>query len=54
MSCPIKDALPSEGYNKPVNIEIVVVLPAPLCPSKAKICPLYIVNEASETATLLF
>jgi len=45
-------ALPLLASNRPVNIEIVVVFPAPLCPSKAKIYPLYIVILVSSTATL--
>ena len=37
ISCPNTSALPDVGCNRPVNIERVVVFPAPLCPNKAKI-----------------
>ena len=46
------EAVPEVAGYIPVRIDIVVVFPAPLCPSKAKICPLYIVNETSLTASL--
>lgn len=36
-SCPYISHEPSVESNSPVNIEIVVVFPAPLCPSKANI-----------------
>ena len=35
---------------RPVSIEIVVVFPAPLCPSKAVIYPSYISKFKSSTA----
>jgi len=37
----------------PVSIDIVVVFPAPLCPSSAVICPSYILHETLLTAILL-
>ena len=49
MSNPKTDALPDVGYINPVSIENVVVLPAPLWPNKAKICPLYIVKSVPLT-----
>ena len=45
-------AEPEEGGNKPVNIDIVVVFPAPLCPRRAVIWPLKMLSESSSTATL--
>ena len=45
-------AEPEEGGNKPVSIDIVVVLPAPLCPSRAVIWPLKMFKDSSSTATL--
>jgi hypothetical protein len=47
---PNTSALPDVGCKSPVNIERVVVLPAPLCPNKAKIYPLYIVISTPFTA----
>lgn len=52
MSVPKTVAVPAVGSNRPVNMEIVVVLPAPLCPSKAKIYPLYMVRSVPLTAFL--
>jgi hypothetical protein len=37
MLMPKTSACPFVGSINPVNIEIVVVLPAPLCPRRAKI-----------------
>ena len=44
-------AEPLVAYKSPVSIEMVVVFPAPLCPSKANICPLYIDTFEFSTAT---
>ena len=49
---PITSAFPEEGSIKPVSIDKVVVLPAPLCPRRAKIYPLYIVMLVPLTAIL--
>jgi hypothetical protein len=35
----------------PVSMEMVVVLPAPLWPSSANICPVYMVTLELSTAT---
>jgi hypothetical protein len=51
ISIPNTLAYPEVGSSKPVRIEMVVVLPAPLCPNKAKICPSYIVILVSLTAS---
>ena len=40
------------GGNNPVRIDMVVVLPAPLCPSRAVICPLNKFSVSPSTATL--
>lgn len=37
MSMPKTFAIPSDFERRPVNILIVVLLPAPLCPSKTNI-----------------
>ena len=37
---------------QPVRMDMVVVFPAPLCPSRAVICPLYMFRLRSSTATL--
>jgi len=47
------DPSPLVGIIKPVTIEIVVVLPAPLCPSKAKISPSNILTLMLFTAVNL-
>ena len=52
MLFPSMWAEPEEGGNKPVSIDIVVVLPAPLCPSRAVIWPLKMFKDSSSTATL--
>ena len=52
MSTSSSCACPPVGLSNPVSVDIVVVLPAPLWPSKAKIYPEYIVIEALSTATL--
>ena len=49
---PLMWAEPEEGGYKPVNIDIVVVFPAPLCPSRAVIWPLKMFSDSSSTATL--
>ena len=49
---PLMCAEPEEGGYKPVNIDIVVVFPAPLCPRRAVIWPLKMFSESSSTATL--
>ena len=41
-----------KGSINPVNIDNVVVFPAPLCPKRANIYPLYIVKLAPLTAIL--
>ncbi len=51
MSMPKTSAFPFVGSISPVNIEIAVVLPAPLCPRRAKIWPEYIVKSIPFTAT---
>jgi hypothetical protein len=44
---------PEVGGNSPVRMDIVVVLPAPLCPRSAVICPLYMLSVNPSTATLV-
>mmetsp|Transcript_34797 Transcript_34797/g.63335 ORF Transcript_34797/g.63335 Transcript_34797/m.63335 type:complete len:200 (-) Transcript_34797:129-728(-) len=51
-SRPWMKAAPPVGASRPVSIEIVVVLPAPLWPSSAVICPRYMVSPRSCTAFL--
>ena len=41
---------PPLGFNMPVSIDIRVLFPAPLGPSRAVICPSYTLNEASSNA----
>ncbi len=53
ISMPNTEAFPYVGSNNPVNILIVVVFPAPLCPSKANIYPLYMVMFVLSTAAFL-
>lgn len=50
ISKPSTVAWPSVGSISPVNILIVVVFPAPLCPNSAKIYPLYMVILSLNTA----
>ena len=50
MSISPKKAVPPLGSSRPVSIDIVVVLPAPLWPRRANICPLNISSERSLTA----
>ena len=50
MLIPNTSAFPDVGLSKPVSMESVVVLPAPLCPSSANIYPLYIVKFVPFTA----
>ena len=49
---PLTWAEPEDGGKRPVRIDIVVVFPAPLWPSNAVICPLYICSDRPSTATL--
>src|SRR4030042_5377845 len=49
-SKPLMVILPDEGFRRVVSILIVVVLPAPLGPRKAKISPFFTVKERSSTA----
>lgn len=49
---PFMWAEPDVGGKRPVRIDMVVVFPAPLWPSKAVICPLYIWSDNPSTATL--
>ena len=49
---PLIWAEPDVGGKRPVRIDMVVVFPAPLWPSKAVICPLYICSDSPSTATL--
>lgn len=49
---PLMCAEPEVGGKRPVKIEMVVVFPAPLWPSRAVICPLYICSDSPSTATL--
>ena len=42
------------GRSLPVSIDMVVVLPAPLCPSNTVICPSYMLTRIPATATLRF
>jgi hypothetical protein len=52
MSFPATHAFPDVGPYIPVSIEIKVVLPAPLGPSKPNISPLLILKEKFFVATL--
>eukprot|EP01137_Pigoraptor_chileana_P029005 Opistho-2@13609 len=52
MLAPFTNASPDDGGKRPVSMDMVVVLPAPLCPSSAVIWPRYIFSERSSTATL--
>jgi len=52
MLIPNTSAFPSVGSINPVNIDNVVVFPAPLCPKSANIYPLYIVRSNPFTAFL--
>ena len=54
MSHPLIRALPELGEKSPVSMLIVVVLPAPLCPSRAVISPLYALKVTLSTATTVF
>ena len=49
---PITSAFQDVGLRSPVSNDRVVVFPAPLCPKRANICPLYIVMLTPLTATL--
>lgn len=49
ISWPNTNAVPDEGAVEPVKILKSVVLPAPLCPNMAVICPSYIVKLIPET-----
>jgi len=48
---PLISASPPVASSIPVNMEIVVVLPAPLCPSSALTWPFTKVTDKSSTAT---
>mmetsp|Transcript_37688 Transcript_37688/g.63426 ORF Transcript_37688/g.63426 Transcript_37688/m.63426 type:complete len:286 (+) Transcript_37688:679-1536(+) len=50
MSIPSISARPSSGASPPVSMEMVVVLPAPLCPKRHEISFLANVNESLFTA----
>mmetsp|Transcript_27002 Transcript_27002/g.89627 ORF Transcript_27002/g.89627 Transcript_27002/m.89627 type:complete len:238 (-) Transcript_27002:1832-2545(-) len=50
---PATVASPDVGATMPVSMLTVVVLPAPLCPSSAKIWPSYIVSSRFATATFM-
>src|SRR5262245_12171463 len=49
-STPPTSAVPSEGFNKPHSIRIVVDLPAPLAPRKPNTSPSFTSNERRSTA----
>lgn len=51
--CPFKVALPLVTSTSPVSILNVVVLPAPLTPSKPKHCPLGTPKQDLSTAIFL-
>ena len=51
MEQPLTRAEPDEAGNNPVSMDIRVVLPAPLCPSKAVIWPSYMFSDTPLTAT---
>ena len=51
MSWPLTTAVPDVGGKSPVSMEIVVVLPAPLWPSRAVIWPSYMEMDRSFTAS---
>src|SRR6185312_15720250 len=50
MSCPSTSAWPAVGSRRPSSMEMVVVLPAPLPPSRATMRPSATVNEMPFTA----
>ena len=51
MDLPLMRASPPVASSMPVSMEMVVVLPAPLCPSNAETCPGTKVTDKSSTAT---
>lgn len=51
---PSTIASPESGEMSVASIRSVVVLPAPLGPSRPKISPLYAVNESPSTAVSTF
>ena len=51
MEQPLTRAEPDEAGNNPVSMDIRVVLPAPLCPSRAVIWPSYMFSDTPLTAT---
>jgi len=53
MSLPSITAVPDVGATNPVSMPMAVVLPAPLCPSSAVICPEYMVRLRPSTAVLM-
>mmetsp|Transcript_6408 Transcript_6408/g.22559 ORF Transcript_6408/g.22559 Transcript_6408/m.22559 type:complete len:210 (+) Transcript_6408:1985-2614(+) len=48
---PSTSASPPVGGSSPVSMPMVVLLPAPLCPSIAVTCPSYMASERRSTAT---
>ena len=54
MSQPLIRAVPELGEKSPVSMLMVVVLPAPLWPSRAVISPLYALKVTLSTATTVF
>ena len=51
MEQPLTRAEPDEAGNNPVSMDIRVVFPAPLCPSRAVIWPSYMFSDTPLTAT---
>ena len=54
MDLPKTEASPLEALSNPVSMEIVVVFPAPLCPSRTEISLLYNENDIPFTAFIPF
>ena len=52
MSAPNTRASPDVGMTRPISMEMVVVLPAPLPPSSAVIAPLCKVKLMPSTAAM--
>ena len=50
---PLTSAEPDVAGKSPVSMDISVVLPAPLCPSSAVICPSYMFRETPLTAMFI-
>ena len=51
MEQPLTRAEPDEAGNNPVSMDIRVVFPAPLCPSRTVIWPSYMFSDTPLTAT---